>query len=1003
MSSVFSVKGTFDGQELVKGFQDVKDEVEGVKKAGASAKSTLDKMLQQKNSTTNYKRQLSQITAELTDLAVNYDALTEAEKNSEFGKAMSARIDELTSKAQSLKIIFNEVNETLKGDIELPEPDVSTWDAFADIIDVASGCLQTYAGVVGLSEENTEALMRVITKMQTIEAGANAIIKAGNMLKKSGNVITKVKIMQEKAATAAIKMKTVAETKSIAMTKAATAAQKIFNAVALANPYVLLAAAIVAAGAAIVGFIKKANDAEAANERIKESAEQMADKTGSQVIAFETLARSYRAIGDSAEAKEKFMKQYADQLKEVGINTNDINVLDKIFIENSEAFVKAINSRAMADLMQEAMVDEYKRHLERLDKLNQDYLKKQQEYEADVMEFTWAEQMTAKWQKMFPDTKELGHDTFATKGSSEAKKAADDAKYRLEQEKRNWQDQLTQMWQSITNLNQEYVDTMQNLGLGGEEIVAQQGSLTDLQNQLNTYKTSLNNMSPDSEEWNPTIKKIRSLQTEIDKLQKRVDNGIKGSVSFDINSLAYAQQKVNELRKSLEEMSPDDKRWQPTIDKLKEAQKHATELQEKINEELKITPDYETGSLDEANAELSKYQKELNKISPNSENYNIVLSKLEEWKQKVEDIKKKQQLLTADDITNMYKDAKSDIEDIIEQYETAVISEDDVKKSVENVNKILKDAELDPIIVTVTAEMDFKHNVSQRRKEIQELQDEFDLNYEAFDFGMIDETTFKSKVAAINAELAKLGADPIELELDVDDAITNLEKFRTALDVVNSFGGVVSAIDGVVQSIKNWDEAMEEAETGWDRFMVGFELSMQILNGVSAVLSVIETVTTLCSLAEKAANAEKSKGITLSAAKTTANITEAASAQALTSANVGATVTEATAAHAGIPFVGVALAAVAVAALMGLIFANINKFASGGIVQSASKVGDLNIARVNGGEMILNERQQKNLFDMIDQNRLPQNNNSTGEVVFRIQGDTLVGAIDNYNKKRGRI
>ena len=57
----------------------------------------------------------------------------------------------------------------------------------------------------------------------------------------------------------------------------------------------------------------------------------------------------------------------------------------------------------------------------------------------------------------------------------------------------------------------------------------------------------------------------------------------------------------------------------------------------------------------------------------------------------------------------------------------------------------------------------------------------------------------------------------------------------------------------------------------------------------------------------------------------------------------------------------------------------------------------------NVQEVILNERQQKNLFDMIDKNRLPQDNNSTGEVIFRIQGDTLVGAIDNYNKKRGRI
>ena len=80
-----------------------------------------------------------------------------------------------------------------------------------------------------------------------------------------------------------------------------------------------------------------------------------------------------------------------------------------------------------------------------------------------------------------------------------------------------------------------------------------------------------------------------------------------------------------------------------------------------------------------------------------------------------------------------------------------------------------------------------------------------------------------------------------------------------------------------------------------------------------------------------------------------------------------------------------------------------SKFANGGIVQGPSKIGDFNLVRVNGGELILNQRQQKNLFDMIDKNRVNNVNNTTGDVVFTIQGDKLVGVIDNYNKKRGRI
>ena len=96
MSSVFSIKASFDGGDLVKGFNDVKKEIKGLETVGEDAKKSLDQMLQQKNSTTNYRRQLMQLTQQITDLTVNYRKLSDEEKQSEFGVALAQRITGIT-------------------------------------------------------------------------------------------------------------------------------------------------------------------------------------------------------------------------------------------------------------------------------------------------------------------------------------------------------------------------------------------------------------------------------------------------------------------------------------------------------------------------------------------------------------------------------------------------------------------------------------------------------------------------------------------------------------------------------------------------------------------------------------------------------------------------------------------------------------------------------------------------------------------------------------------
>lgn len=78
------------------------------------------------------------------------------------------------------------------------------------------------------------------------------------------------------------------------------------------------------------------------------------------------------------------------------------------------------------------------------------------------------------------------------------------------------------------------------------------------------------------------------------------------------------------------------------------------------------------------------------------------------------------------------------------------------------------------------------------------------------------------------------------------------------------------------------------------------------------------------------------------------------------------------------------------------IFSAVGAYASGGIIQGASTHGDQLFARVNAGEMILNGSQQARLFDILDG---ASNNNSGGQVEFKISGSTLKGVLRNYDNK----
>lgn len=109
-----------------------------------------------------------------------------------------------------------------------------------------------------------------------------------------------------------------------------------------------------------------------------------------------------------------------------------------------------------------------------------------------------------------------------------------------------------------------------------------------------------------------------------------------------------------------------------------------------------------------------------------------------------------------------------------------------------------------------------------------------------------------------------------------------------------------------------------------------------------------------------------------------------------------------TANAAAVPFPANLIAIASIITSIISVFSSLPKFADGGIIQGKS-FGDYNLARVNGGEMILNTTQQGRLWNTIQQGTQSSSAPISGAVKFHIEGKQLVGVLNNYNSSKSRL
>lgn len=287
-------------------------------------------------------------------------------------------------------------------------------------------------------------------------------------------------------------------------------------------------------------------------------------------------------------------------------------------------------------------------------------------------------------------------------------------------------------------------------------------------------------------------------------------------------------------------------------------------------------------------------------------------------------------------------------------------------------------------------------------------------------------TTNESKLADIYED-AKKKVD------DLTSAYDNAARSAEQLKANSTFNKkMYSGIKGTIKTIGSLNDSVVGVTSTWENMAENWnDMSTfkKVTSSISAVISTIneamgayEAISDVVQLFGEISEASAAKKVAADATEMASDSTKTALSTANSQveiannqqeqmsdlASVGtkqaSAIASATASGAKLPFpVNLAAIAAGIAAVVAA-FAMISSFADGGIIGGNTTLGDMNIARVNKGEMILNGTQQKRLFSILDGNVSASPNNITsGNVKFEIKGSTLVGVLKNHNSKMNKI
>lgn len=284
---------------------------------------------------------------QLTDLRREYELLSEEERNNvDVGGELLTRIQELDKKYKELRESTGNFRDSV-GNYEKALNGIGKLQQGLNTVSqTANGLTSSFNG--SNSSLNTFSFMamnaeEVSSDLNKALLASTVALQLANALTAEGTVVTLAKAGADKVATIQLKAKTIAEGLSTKGTVLATIAQGAFNVVAYANPYVLLAMALVALVAVLYTFVGSTNDATDAQRALNEE----------QSIWLEYLDGEAGKLKIVSDARIKMLERELELMKAKDSKLQDTRALeDKILREKqlSNAKMRGIYSEEVANI-----------------------------------------------------------------------------------------------------------------------------------------------------------------------------------------------------------------------------------------------------------------------------------------------------------------------------------------------------------------------------------------------------------------------------------------------------------------------------------------------------------------------------------------------------------------------------------------------------------------------------------------------------------------------------
>lgn len=299
----------------------------------------------------SYRTQLRQVNQEMMELAAN-------------GQRDSEAYAKLQAKAIELKQNMRNLGKELA---VLSSPGTG-FQAVASGMSAATGIMAALNGAIGLFGDKSENLNEIMQRTQSLMAITIGLQQVSITVSKQGAVMIGIEAIQRAAAAKAAQMQARG-------TMMATAAQKAFNVVAKANPYVLLATAILTVVGAIAAFALGAKEATEEEKRLNAEMEKsrqieanfnrtVQDGAAKLIASYKSLQIQWQKLSQTSE-KTKWLDENKTKFNELGLAVNSVDDAEKVLVKNTDSIIKAFELRAKAAAYMDMAIEGYKSAIER--------------------------------------------------------------------------------------------------------------------------------------------------------------------------------------------------------------------------------------------------------------------------------------------------------------------------------------------------------------------------------------------------------------------------------------------------------------------------------------------------------------------------------------------------------------------------------------------------------------------------------------------------------------